>query len=83
MAPLSLLIAGPVSDRLLEPAMYPNRLLGDIFGPVVGVGAGAGMALLFLLAGILVTLSGLYGYFVPSIRNIETLVPDFAQESTA
>lgn len=74
--PLSMLIAGPLADLVLEPAMQPGGGLAPLFGPLVGTGPGAGMALMFIFAGTLVVLVGLGGYLVPAVRNAETLLPD-------
>lgn len=74
--PLSMLIAGPLADLVLEPAMQPGGSLAPLFGPLVGTGPGAGMALMFIFAGTLVVLVGLGGYLVPAVRNAETLLPD-------
>lgn len=75
-SPLSMLIAGPLADYVLEPAMQPEGSLAPLFGPLVGTGPGAGMALMFIFSGSLVILVGLGGYLFPAIRNAETLLPD-------
>ncbi|HNR50504.1 MAG TPA: hypothetical protein PKI80_02875, partial [Deltaproteobacteria bacterium] len=42
------LLAGYLADHLLEPAMMPGGSLAPVFGPLVGTGPGAGMAVMFL-----------------------------------
>ena len=75
--PLTPLIAGPLADFVLEPAMAnPGAPLAAILGPVFGTGTGAGMAVLVSVSGLFVTLSSLTGWLVPAIRNAESLVPD-------
>lgn len=75
-APVAMLIAGPLADRVFEPAMQPGGALVDVFGPLVGTGPGTGMALMFLISGGLGILVGLSGYLVPFIRNAEDILPD-------
>ncbi len=47
VSPLAMLIAGPLADRVMEPAMQPGGSLFNSFSPWVGSGPGSGMALLF------------------------------------
>jgi MFS transporter, DHA3 family, macrolide efflux protein len=75
-SPLAAAVAGPLADRLLEPAMLPGGGLAEIFGGLVGVGPGSGMSLVFIFAGILVSLVGLIAFLTPAIRHAETLLPD-------
>jgi DHA3 family macrolide efflux protein-like MFS transporter len=42
----------------------------------VGTGAGAGMALMFVLTGVLSALAGVGGYLFPVVRNAEGILPD-------
>jgi len=51
--PLAMFIAGPLADRLAEPAMMPGGALALPLGWLVGTGPGAGMALIFVAAGII------------------------------
>jgi len=75
-APVSMLIAGPLADRVFEPAMSPAGSLAPFFGTFVGSGPGSGMALMFVITGVLAALTGLAGYFVPVVRNAENILPD-------
>jgi len=74
--PLSQLLAGPLADRVLEPAMAQGGSLAPVFGPFVGTGAGAGIALTFVVTGLLAALAGLGGYFFPAVRNAEEILRD-------
>jgi MFS family permease len=76
-APVSMLLAGPLADRVFEPAMSSNGSLAPFFGSFVGVGSGSGMALMFVIAGLLSALTGLAGYFFKVIRDAETILPDY------
>lgn len=75
-APVSMLLSGPLADRVFEPAMSSHGSLSPVFGSFVGIGSGSGMALLFVFAGVLSALTGLAGYFFKVIRNAETILPD-------
>jgi hypothetical protein len=75
-APLAMLVAGPLADYLFEPAMMPGGAWASTFGGLVGTGPGAGMSLIFIIAGLLSVLVGLAGYAIPVIRDVETILPD-------
>ena len=74
--PLAQLAAGPLADRVFEPAMQPGGALASALGWLVGTGAGAGMSLIFILAGGLGLLTSLVGYALPTVRNVEDILPD-------
>jgi DHA3 family macrolide efflux protein-like MFS transporter len=74
--PLGMLIAGPLADKLFEPAMQPGGALVSVFSGLVGGGPGAGMALMMVLAGLLGAAVSLVGYLFPTIRDVETMLPD-------
>ncbi|NWF70720.1 MAG: MFS transporter [Chloroflexi bacterium] len=75
-APAAMLIAGPLADRLFEPALMPGGALAGSLGMFFGTGPGAGMAVLFVLTGLLGALVGFGGYVFPAVRNAEDLLPD-------
>ena len=70
----AMLLAGVLSDRLLEPAMQSPGLLSVLFAPVFGTGAGAGMALLYVGSAIAMLLVGIVGFRTPQLRLIEKTV---------
>jgi MFS family permease len=74
--PLAMLLAGPVADKLMTPAMMPGGALVGTFGGLVGTGPGAGIALMLVFTGILGALVGLGGYLFPVVREAESLLPD-------
>ena len=74
--PLASLLAGPLADRLLEPALRQGGSLAPVLGPTFGIGPGAGMGLLFALSGLATGLVGLVAWFIPLIRHAESLIPD-------
>jgi DHA3 family macrolide efflux protein-like MFS transporter len=75
-SPLARLIAGPLADRVMEPAMSQGGTLAGLFGGLVGTGPGSGMSLLFVftaLAGLAVVLGA---YLIPIVRDVEEILPD-------
>lgn len=74
--PFGYLLGGFLADGLLEPAMMPGGSLAPVFGPLVGTGPGAGMAVMFLGTATLGCLMSLSGYLFSAVRNIETDLPD-------
>jgi MFS family permease len=74
--PIAQLIAGPLVDQVLEPAMAEGGNLVPVFGWLVGTGTGAGIGLLFVITGLLAGLTGLGGYSFPVVRDAETILPD-------
>jgi DHA3 family macrolide efflux protein-like MFS transporter len=74
--PVSMLIAGPMADYLLEPAMREGGALTGALGWLVGTGPGAGMGLIFVFAGLAAAAVGLGGYAFPIVRDAELLLPD-------
>ena len=72
-----MLLAGPLADRVFEPAMTASGgSLATVFGPFMGTEAGSGMAVMFVITGFLAALTGLVGYSVRAIRNAEDILPD-------
>lgn len=59
---LALSIAGPLADRIFEPAMQPGGVLAAIFAGIFGTGAGAGMALLYAISAFGLFLVAVGGY---------------------
>ncbi len=69
--PLATLVAGPLADNIMEPAMAEGGSLANTFGWLVGVGPGAGMALIIVFASLASSMVGFCGYFFPVIREVE------------
>jgi hypothetical protein len=74
--PIGQLLAGPLADQIFEPAMMPNGDLAPFFGNLVGTGPGAGMSLMFILAGVIGAITALAAYSFKAIRNAEDIIPD-------
>ena len=83
VGPLGILLAGPLADRLFEPAMREGGSLTSTFGWLVGVGPGAGMALITVISGILIMIVAAVSYRISAIRNAEDILPDHDVVATA
>ena len=83
IAPIATLMAGPLIDQILEPAMVEGGALANSVGRVIGVGAGRGGAVIFIVMGVLVVFASLLAYLHPRVRNIEIEIPDVVVESAA
>lgn len=79
-SPLGRLLAGPVADNLMEPAMSSNGKLSNTLSFLVGSGPGAGISLMLVISGILVGLTGISGFLFPAIRRAEDILPDHEME---
>lgn len=75
LMPLSFLLVGPLADQVFEPAVRQPGW--EAFAPLVGQSAGAGMGLIMVIGGVLTVIITLAVYAVPSIRRIETDMPDY------
>jgi len=80
--PVAMFVAGPLADRVLEPAMMPGGSLAPVFGWLVGTGPGAGMALIFIFGGLIGATTGLAGFLFDAVRNVEDILPDHDAAST-
>ena len=68
----AVLLAGPLADRLLEPAMIHGRPLASVLSNSFGNGPGASMAVLYTLCALTMVMTGITGFFIPSLRVPET-----------
>jgi hypothetical protein len=75
LMPVAYLVAGPLADRLFEPAV--SRSGWGIVAPLVGSRAGSGMGLIMLLCGGLVAVVSVIAYAVPAFRHMEVTLPDY------
>ncbi len=79
VAAISTLIAGPLADRVFEPAMMPQGILAPRLGFIFGSEPGAGMALLYVITSVCLLLVGIGGYAFPTLRNVDEIVPNHDQ----
>jgi len=57
----------------------PMLITSPLAGPLVGVGPGAGIALIIIFSGLGMMRGGLCGYLVRAIREAESILPDHAE----
>lgn len=80
VSPITPILAGLIADYVTEPAMQADTWLSQTFGWLVGTTSGSGMALQFVLTGILYMAVAVFVYFfVPHVRNLEAELPDHDQ----
>jgi MFS family permease len=83
-SPVTPLIAGPLADVVMEPAMRnPNSAMAQTLGGVFGVGPGAGMSIIMVASGICILITVAVAMRVRVIRNAESLLPDQLPENEA
>jgi hypothetical protein len=77
--PIMPVVSGALADYVTEPAMQGQTGLAKAFGWIVGNSPGSGMSLQFLVAGLLYITIAIVAWFIPTVRNVETLLPDHDQ----
>jgi DHA3 family macrolide efflux protein-like MFS transporter len=77
--PISPILAGVLADGVTEPAMQSQTWLSETFGRLVGTGPGSGMALQFILSGVIWIVIIAAASLIPVVRNVEDLLPDHEQ----
>jgi MFS family permease len=80
--PLAQLSAGPLADGVFEPLLAPGGALAASLGSLLGTGAGRGIGLLFIVLGVLYTLTTGVAALYPRLRNLELELPDAVPESS-
>lgn len=60
--PLAYVLAGYLADYVFEPLLDSSGLLAGNIGKIIGVGAGRGMGLLFIILGIIQIVLTIYSY---------------------
>jgi MFS transporter, DHA3 family, macrolide efflux protein len=80
--PVAYLIAGPLTDWVFEPLLAKNGALADTVGRVVGVGAGRGIGLLFIVLGILQIAVTLYAYSYRPLRKLDRFTAPVSSENS-
>ncbi len=80
-APLAYFLAGPLADRVFEPAMAPGGALAGSFGRWIGTGEGRGIALMFLFSGVACMAAAGAAWLSPRLRHVEDAEPEPAPPS--
>jgi DHA3 family macrolide efflux protein-like MFS transporter len=81
--PIMPVVSGLMADYVMEPAMNSNTSLAHNFGWLVGITPGSGMALMFIISGLLYLSVTAAAWFIPVVRNVETILPDHDLLETA
>ena len=76
VAPLGVLAAGPLADRVFEPLFLPGGLFVNNIGRIIGTGSGRGIGLLIVTMGMLSALAAIAAYLHPRVRLVEAELPD-------
>jgi DHA3 family macrolide efflux protein-like MFS transporter len=77
MMPLAFLSAGPLADYVFEPWMREGGTLArTVLGNLIGVGAGRGIGLMFVMSGVGLLLASGLAFASPHIRRVEDELPD-------
>jgi hypothetical protein len=69
--PLASLAAGPLADRLAEPAMAAGGALAPVFGPALGLGRGRGIALAIAASGAVSVLIAVAAAAYGPVRRLD------------
>lgn len=73
--PVAYLLAGPLADGVFEPAMAPGGALAPVLGPWIGVGDGRGIAVMFMISGLVLSLTAALAWGSRAIRTVEDEEP--------
>lgn len=73
---LGILIAGPLAEGLFEPLMSGQGALVGSVGELIGSGPGRGIAVMFLILGMLQLLIAVVSSTVSRVRLLEDSLPD-------
>jgi hypothetical protein len=74
--PVGYLLAGPLADRIFEPALQVGGAWVPYLGWLVGSGPGAGIGAMFLCTALAGTLFSASGYLFRATRQVEDDLPD-------
>jgi hypothetical protein len=75
LLPIAYLTFGTLADNVLEPAVLMAGW--EPFAGLLGTGAGSGMAVIYLLAGLVMFVCSAVVYAIPAMRRMEATMPDY------
>jgi len=73
----SMMLIGPLADKVFEPAMATGGALSPYLERFFGVGRGTGMAVLIFIGGVIGALIAVGGYLNPHVREAEDRLLDY------
>ncbi|WP_338844428.1 MFS transporter [Massilia sp. W12] len=80
--PVGYVLAGPLAENWFDPMLQPGGALAASVGAVIGVGAGRGVGLIFIVLGLAMLLTAMLALAQPAIRSVDQL-PDQAPPDDA
>lgn len=81
MMPVAFLLAGPLADNVFEPMLREGgALFHSPIAALIGSGAGRGMGLMFVIAGLSLLAVTLGVWANPHVRRVEEELPDMVVE---
>lgn len=83
VAPVGMLLAGPLADRVCEPLLAPGGALEESLGQWLGTGQGRGIGMLLVLLGLATLAMVLAAAFSTRLQHIEDEVPDVPEAHAA
>lgn len=81
IAPVAVILTGPLADGVFEPLMATDGALAGTIGSVIGSGEGRGIALMLIVTGLMTVVLGIVGHLMPRVRNLETELPDHVEDA--
>ena len=77
MMPIGYILSGWLADHVFEPLMRQGGgLANTLVGTLLGVGAGRGIGLMFVLAGVFGIIVSTLVFLNPRVRKLEEEIPD-------
>lgn len=70
LSALAAIVAGPLGDRLIEPAMTSPARLSQWLGGIFGSAPGAGFALIYTTCALSMVVIGIYGFYRSLITRL-------------
>ena len=77
--PLAYVIAGPLADRVFEPWMAAQGPVARALGGLFGTGPGRGIAVLFMVLGVMTVLAVVAGVLYQPLHDLENRLPDIVE----
>jgi len=66
-------VAGFLADKIFNPLLEPEGLLSETAGSIIGVGEGRGIALMFIISGVMISIIALLIWKNKKIKELENI----------
>jgi hypothetical protein len=70
-APIAYLAAGPLGEKVFEPLLATDGPLAGSVGRVIGAGPGRGIALMYVIAGLVILTATVIAFRRPTLTHLE------------